>query len=65
MRRYVPLLFSTVTTWGRETRQDVRIHLSERSSISTRFQRHYLLSLEERLGVHFSAVDSDRDLQET
>jgi hypothetical protein len=26
-----------------------------------RFQRHYLLSLEERLGVHFSAVDSDYD----
>jgi len=30
-----------------------------------RFQRHYLLSLEERLGVHLSAIDSDYDLQET
>jgi hypothetical protein len=26
-----------------------------------RFQRHYLLSLEERLGVHLSALDSDYD----
>jgi|SRR6516162_1094220 hypothetical protein len=26
-----------------------------------RFRRHYLLSLEERLGVHFSAGDSDYD----
>ena len=29
MRRYVPLLFSTATTWCPETRQDVRIHVSE------------------------------------
>jgi hypothetical protein len=26
-----------------------------------RFERHYLLSLEERLGVHLSAIDSDYD----
>ena len=29
MRRYVPLLFSTATTWCPQTRQDVRIHVSE------------------------------------
>ena len=59
---------SAVTALDRDhlvigTGRIVRIHVSERplDPISVRFQRHYLLSLEERLGVHLSAVDSDHD----
>jgi hypothetical protein len=57
----VPLPFSTVPTWCPETRQDDRLHVSERLLNLHEVQCHYLLSLEERLGIHLSAVDSDYD----
>jgi hypothetical protein len=44
-----------------ETRRDDRLHVSERLLNLDEVQRHYLLSLEERLGVHLSALDSDYD----
>ena len=49
-------------TWCPETRQDDRLHVSERLVLNLpEVQRHYLLSLEERRGVHLSALDSDYD----
>jgi len=57
----VPLPFSTVPTWCLEKRKDDRLHISERLLNLHEVQPHYLLSLEERLGVGLSAVDSDYD----
>jgi hypothetical protein len=57
----MPLPFSAVPTWCPETRQNDRLHVSEWLLNLHEVQRHYLLSLEERLGVHLSAVDSDYD----
>ena len=53
----------TVPTWCPETRQYQcdRRHVSERLLSLPEVQRHYLLSLEERRGVHLSALDSDYD----
>lgn len=51
----------TVPTWCPEPRQDDRRHVSERLLNLPEVQRHYLLSLEERRGVHLSALDSDYD----
>jgi len=59
--RHVPLPFSTVPTWCPENRKDDRLHVSERLLNLHEVQPHYLLSLEERLGVHRSALDSDYD----
>ena len=44
-----------------ETLRDDLLHVSERLLNLHEVQRHYLLSLEERDGVHLSAVDSDYD----
>jgi hypothetical protein len=52
---------STVPSWCPETREDDRIQVSEGLLQVHEVQRHYLLSLEERRGVHLSAVDSDYD----
>jgi hypothetical protein len=40
-----------VPSWCPEARQDDRLHVSERLLNLHEIQRHYLLSLEERLGV--------------
>jgi hypothetical protein len=57
----VPLPFSTVPTWCPENRKDDRLHVSERLLNLHEVQPHLLLSLEERLGIHRSALDSDYD----
>jgi hypothetical protein len=51
-----------MTTWCPETRQVVGIHVSQERLLDLHeILAHYLLSLEERLGVHLSAIDSDHD----
>ena len=57
----MPLPFSTVPSWCPETSQDDGLQVSERLLNLHEVQRHYLLSLEERLGVHLSGLDSDYD----